>query len=205
MDYFSEEFNAIDIKFKALIDEKNTLIKNNDSLKKKICELINENKNLLEECDNYNKVSVVKNLHNQIHEKDNIIKLLQKKIKSLKELEKKNIIMTTTSKEHDYEEQTELDVAETEAETEAEAEAEAEEAEAEEAEEAEAAEAEEAEAEEEEIEFYEKRLKPKNSKGRVLFLITDDEHKDIYQRDDNGEPGEHIGKLVGKQNKPFFF
>ena len=55
------------------------------------------------------------------------------------------------------------------------------------------------------IDFYEKRLKPKNGKGRVLFLITDDEQKDIYERLDDGEPGEHVGRLVGKNNKPHFF
>ena len=56
-----------------------------------------------------------------------------------------------------------------------------------------------------EVEFYEKRLKPKNGKGRVLFLITDDEQKDIYERLEDGEPGEHVGRLVGKNNKPHFF
>ena len=30
-------------------------------------------------------------------------------------------------------------------------------------------------------------------------------YKDIYERMDDGEPGDHVGKLVGKQNKPFFF
>ena len=52
--------------------------------------------------------------------------------------------------------------------------------------------------------FYEKRLKPKNGKGRVLFLITDDEQKDIYERLEVGEPGEHIGRLVGKVTRPHF-
>jgi hypothetical protein len=56
-----------------------------------------------------------------------------------------------------------------------------------------------------EVEFYEKRLKPKNGKGRVLFLITDDEQKDIYERLEDDEPGEHVGRLVGKSNKPHFF
>ena len=37
------------------------------------------------------------------------------------------------------------------------------------------------------------------------YLITDDEYKDIYERLEDGEPGEHVGKLTGKQNKPFFF
>ena len=66
---------------------------------------------------------------------------------------------------------------------------------------------EEEEEEEEEVEFYEKKLKPPNCKDRKFktYLITDDEYKDIYEKHKNGQPGEHIGKLVGKQNKPFFF
>ena len=60
---------------------------------------------------------------------------------------------------------------------------------------------------EEEISFIEKKLKPPNSTSRKLktYLITDDEYKDIYERLEDGEPGEHVGKLTGKQNKPFFF
>ena len=60
---------------------------------------------------------------------------------------------------------------------------------------------------EEEISFIEKKLKPPNSKGRKLktYLITDDEYKDIYERLEDGEPGDHVGKLTGKQNKPVFF
>ena len=59
--------------------------------------------------------------------------------------------------------------------------------------------------EEIEVEFYEKRLKPKNGNGRVLFLITDDEQKDIYSMDEEGQPLEHVGRLTGKNNKPVFF
>ena len=59
--------------------------------------------------------------------------------------------------------------------------------------------------EEVEVEFIEKRLKPKNGKGRVLFLITDDDDRDIYERLPSGDPGEHVGKLVGKNNRPHFF
>ena len=50
-------------------------------------------------------------------------------------------------------------------------------------------------------------MKGPNCKSRKLklYLITHHEYKDIYERMDDGEPGEHVGKLVGKQNKPFFF
>ena len=132
--------------------------------------------NFVEEFNNYNKVSVVKNLHNQIYEKDNIIKLLQKKINSLKEYNK------IDNSIHEVEDEQLEKVEELE-------------------------EVEEVEEDEEEVELYEKKLKPPNCNDRKLklFLITDDEHRDIYERDDNGEPGEHIGKLIGKHNKPFFF
>ena len=84
MDYFIEEFKVINLKFKAFNDEKNEIVKENEILKEYNNELNQKNKNLLEEFENYNKVSVVKNLHNQIHEKDNIIVLLQKKNKIIK-------------------------------------------------------------------------------------------------------------------------
>ena len=61
------------------------------------------------------------------------------------------------------------------------------------------------EVEEIEVEFIEKRLKPKDGKGRVLFLITDDEQRDIYTRLEDGEPDEHVGRLVGKNNRPQWF
>ena len=238
MDYFIEEFNVINLKFKAFNDEKNEIVKENEILKEYNNELNQKNKNLLEEFESYNKVSVVKNLHNQIHEKDNIIVLLQKKIKSLKNTN--NITMTTFEKEveeqeqqveeqeqeveeqeveeaQDVEEQEveeqeqEQEVEEQEVEEQQVEEHEVEEVEVEEQEveehEVEEEEEEQEEQEEEEIEFYEKKLKPPNCKDRKFktYLITDDEYKDIYEKDENGEPSEHIGKLVGKQNKPFFF
>ena len=279
MDYFIEEFNVINLKFKAFNDEKNEIVKENEILKEYNNELNQKNKNLLEEFESYNKVSVVKNLHNQIHEKDNIIVLLQKKIKSLKNTN--NITMTTFEKEveeqeqqveeqeqeveeqeveeaQDVEEQEveeqeqeqeveeqeveeqqveeqeqEQEVEEQQVEEEEEEEQEVDEQQVEEEEqeveeqqveeheveeveveeqeveehEVEEEEEEQEEQEEEEIEFYEKKLKPPNCKDRKFktYLITDDEYKDIYEKDENGEPSEHIGKLVGKQNKPFFF
>ena len=210
MNYFSEEFNAINSKFDEFIREKNTILEENTKLKKTIESLELENKKIAEECDNYSKVSVVKNLHNQIFEKDNLIKLLEKKINDLKQ---NNINLEIVEKEADEEEEEavadeeEEEVEEVEEAVEVEEEAvEVEEVDGEEVEEEEAVEVEEVDGEEE-VEFYEKRLKPPNCKDRKLklFLITDDEYKDIYDILDNGEPGKHIGKLVGKQNKPFFF
>ena len=56
-----------------------------------------------------------------------------------------------------------------------------------------------------ELSFIEKRLKPPNRSGRVLYLITDDEEREIYTRLENGEPGECVGKLVGKSARPKFY
>jgi hypothetical protein len=50
-----------------------------------------------------------------------------------------------------------------------------------------------------------KKLKPPNGTGRVLYLITDDEEREIYTRLEDGEPDECVGKLVGKTGRPKFF
>jgi len=57
------------------------------------------------------------------------------------------------------------------------------------------------------VEFTEKKLKPPNCTTRKLkwYFITEDENKDIYEKMENGDIGDHVGKLIGKQNKPFFF
>jgi hypothetical protein len=263
MDYFIEEINSINSKFTKFIDE-------NIVLQAKIKELESNITKLNQECENYNKVSVVKNLHNQIFEKDNFIKLLERKISKLTNESnlKLEIHDHTLDAKDEAEEEAEAEADEVEAdevevdeadeadEDEADEEAEADEADADEAEEeaeeaededeaeeeaededeaevevveveeevdedeadedevdvdedeADEDEADEAEVdEEEEVDFIEKKLKPPNCKSRKLkiYLITDDEYKDIYERMDDGEAGDHVGKLVGTQNKPFFF
>ena len=221
MEYFKKEFNYINLKYNELHNKNVTLTNNVNDLEESLLTVSDETdifatqnkklqstidsleikiKSLTDENENYSKVSVVKNLHNQIYEKDNLIAQLQYKINKIKNepLE----IKIEEEAEVDVEEESEVDVEE-EAEVEEDAEVE-EEAEVDVEEEAEVEE----EVEEEvEVEFVEKKLKSPNSKSRklTLFLITDDEHKDIYEHLDNGEPGEHVGKLVGKQNKPFFF
>ena len=37
-----------------------------------------------------------------------------------------------------------------------------------------------------------------------MYLITDDDDRDIYELDDEGELGECVGRLVGKNDKPSF-
>ena len=61
------------------------------------------------------------------------------------------------------------------------------------------------EAEEEEVEFYEEEIYNPKLKKKVIYLITDDEHRDIYEQDEEGQPTRKCGKLVGKNNKAHFF
>ena len=226
MEYFKKEFDFINLKFNKLHNENVSLTNNVNELEESILTVSDEKdilatqskklqstidlleiklKTVIEENENYSKVSVVKNLHNQIYEKDNLIAHLENKISKLE-----NSPLELTIEKEEEEDEEEVDAEHTEVEEEEVEEVEEEEDEEEvEAEhtEVEHTEVEEEEVEEIEVEFVEKKLKAPNSISRklTLFLITDDEHKDIYEKLDNGEPGEHVGKLVGKQNKPFFF
>jgi len=246
MEYFKKEFDFINLKFNKLHNENVSLTNNVNELEESILTVSDEKdilatqskklqstidlleiklKTVIEENENYSKVSVVKNLHNQIYEKDNLIAHLENKISKLE-----NSPLELTIEKEEEEDEEEVDAEHTEVEEEEVEEVEEEEDEEEEVEEeedeeeveaehtevehteveeedVEHTEVEEEEVEEIEVEFVEKKLKAPNSISRklTLFLITDDEHKDIYEKLDNGEPGEHVGKLVGKQNKPFFF
>ena len=266
MEYFKKEFDFINLKFNKLHNENVSLTNNVNELEESILTVSDEKdilatqskklqstidlleiklKTVIEENENYSKVSVVKNLHNQIYEKDNLIAHLENKISKLEnspleltiekeeeevehsKVEEEEVEEVEEVEEEEVEEVEEEDVEEEEVEeeeveeedeeevdaehtevehTEVEEE-DVEEEEVEEEEDVEHTEVDEEEVEEIEVEFVEKKLKAPNSISRklTLFLITDDEHKDIYEKLDNGEPGEHVGKLVGKQNKPFFF
>ena len=50
----------------------------------------------------------------------------------------------------------------------------------------------------EEVEFIEKKIKD------VIYFVTDDDDRDIYEKLDNGELGECVGKYNNK-NRPKFF
>ena len=178
--------------------------------------------------ENISNVSIIKNLNTQIYEKDQIIQQLEKKLNGIitknndlsskiETLMKEPIKLTIEEEPLQQEEEKE-DQVENEEPVEEEDQVEVEEEEAVEEEDQVEVEAEheepveeevpeDEEVVEEEISFIEKKLKPPNSKGRKLktYLITDDEYKDIYERLEDGEPGDHVGKLTGKQNKPFFF
>ena len=57
----------------------------------------------------------------------------------------------------------------------------------------------------EEVEFFEQDIYNPKQKKKVTYLVTDDEHRDIYEQDEDGQPTEHVGRLVGKNNKAHFF
>ena len=178
--------------------------------------------------ENISNVSIIKNLNTQIYEKDQIIQQLEKKLNGIitknndlsskiETLMKEPIKLTIEEEPLQQEEEEVVEHEEPVEEEEADQVEEVEEDQVEEEEEdqveyeheepVEEEVPEDEEVVEEEISFIEKKLKPPNSKGRKLktYLITDDEYKDIYERLEDGEPGEHVGKLTGKQNKPVFF
>ena len=84
MDYFTDEFNSINSKFTQYLEENSNLKTENSNLKHENISLLNKIDKLNQDYENYNKVSVVKNLHNQIYEKDILITILENKIKNNK-------------------------------------------------------------------------------------------------------------------------
>jgi hypothetical protein len=58
---------------------------------------------------------------------------------------------------------------------------------------------------EEEMEFYELEIFNPKMKKKLNYLITDDELRQIYTMDKEEQPDEHVGRLVGKNNKAHFF
>ena len=217
MEFFKKEFDSINLKFNDINNENLSLTNNVNDLEESLLTVSDEKdilatqnkkmqsiieslgikiKSLTNENENYSKVSVVKNLHNQIYEKDNLILQLENKISKLKndplEIGVKNTIKTilVEENEHILDEENEPILDE----------------ENEPILDEENKSYESGEEVEVEVEFVEKKLKsPCPPRKLTLYLITVDDNKDIYDRLDNGEPGKHVGKLVGKQNKPFFF
>jgi preprotein translocase subunit SecD len=200
-------------------------------LQETIREMSSDISHLKDEFTNYQKVSLVKNLNTQLHEKNIEITHLSKKLnKMTKQIE------DDFNAETDVDAEVEVDAALVEAvevvEVVAEvvadevvevvadvvevvAEVVADEVVEVDADEVVEVDVEvdaevEAEAEveddEESVSLIEKTLKPKDGGKRRKFFITDDEDKDIYDILENGDPSdEPIGKLVGKSNKPQFF
>ena len=229
---FKEVSNKLDDNASVVDGKLTEMYQSVRSLETKIGEIVNDVAELKDEFSNYQRVSIVSNLNNQIKGKDrelvqlrkqleksteNVVRVTHPPVEIPKPDTTDNIITTvedtvettednvpqTTAGEDVYEEETEEEVVD------AEAEAEEEEAEAEAEEEAEAEaeeEAEEEEDDEEGVSLVEKMLKDPKTGKRRKFLITEDSDKDIYDIDADGEPGdEPIGKLTGKNNRPTWF
>ena len=131
--------------------------------------------------EDYKSVSIVKSLHKQISEKDNEIKILNKKL----ELTHNSI----SDKINKFENQATNDSTSNQVE-EVDAEEEVQENEEEVNDQDE-------EEEEEEVEFIIKKLRGKE------WYVTDDEDREIYEKLDNDEVGEKVGQY--KNNRPSFF
>ena len=84
---FTEDNTLIDFIKTHLIGKNTEIIRLNDIISNKELELKRLNskfKNIKEEYENYQKVSIVKNLNNQLFEKDNTIKYLEKHLSMFK-------------------------------------------------------------------------------------------------------------------------
>ena len=237
---FKEVSNKLDQNADVVDGKLTEMYQSVRSLESKISEIVKDVGELKDEFSNYQRVSIVSNLNNQIKGKDRELNQLRKQLEKstenvvrvthppveIPQAETTDNIVTTVEETDDT---TEHCVQETtigenvyEAETEEEAEDVEEEAEdvEEEAEdveeEAEAVEdvedvEEEAEAVEEEdedegVSLIEKMLKDPKTGKRRKFLITEDNDKDIYDIDADGDPSdEPVGKLTGKNNRPTWF
>ena len=248
---FNEVSNKLDQNANVVDGKLTEMYQGVRSLESKISEIVKDVSELKDEFSNYQRVSIVSNLNNQIKGKDRELTQLRKQLEKstenvvrvthppveIPQAETTDNIVTTVEETVDTTEdsvqETTVDDNVYEAETEAEAEAEAEEeeevvevvaeaeaeAEAEEvvevveAEEEEVVEVVEAETEsveeeedEEGVSLIEKMLKDPKTGKRRKFLITEDNDKDIYDIDADGDPGdEPIGKLTGKNNRPTWF
>ena len=223
---FKEVSNKLDQNADVVDGKLTEMYQSVRSLESKISEIVKDVGELKDEFSNYQRVSIVSNLNNQIKGKDRELNQLRKQLEKstenvvrvthppveIPQAETTDNIVTTVEETDDT---TEHCVQETtigenvyEAETEEEAEDVEEEAEAvEDVEDVEEeAEAVEEEDEDEGVSLIEKMLKDPKTGKRRKFLITEDNDKDIYDIDADGDPSdEPVGKLTGKNNRPTWF
>ena len=174
--------------------------------KLEISQLQNTNQNLESQYnelktdfEDYKSVSIVKSLHKQISEKDNEIKILNKKLElthnsisdKINKFENQATNDSTSNQEEEVDAEEEVEVDDQEEEEVQENEEEVEEVQENEEE------VEEGETEEEEVEFIIKKLRGKE------WYVTDDDDREIYEKLDNDEVGEKVGQY--KNNRPSFF
>ena len=199
-----------------------SVVANLSEVEDKIGSMLNDISNLKDEFANYQKVSIVKNLNQQLHERNIELGHLQKKVAKLEADAVVSAEPVTVEEEEEAveeaveeatdevteeatEESTEEVVAEEATEEAVEEEAVEEEAVEEEAVEEAAEEAAE-EDEEEGVSLVEKMLKGPKDKKKRMYFVTDDEDRDIYDVDAEGDPSdEPVGKLVGKTGRAKWF
>lgn len=230
---FNEVSNKLDENASVVDGKLNEMYKSVRTLESKIVDIVKDVSELKDEFSNYQRVSIVSNLNNQIRGKDRELIQLRKQLEKSTE----NVVKVThppveipvveTTEEQDNlvttveEQETTEEVVETtsgEAVEEVEEEVEEEET-GEEEEEGEVAVEEdvveevateeavdEEEDDEEGVSLVEKMLKDPKTGKRRKFLITEDSDKDIYDIDADGDPSEEpVGKLTGKNNRPTWF
>ena len=203
-----------------LITEKNEKISEletkTETLQNNYDELENKFNKLQENCNEFEKVSILKNLNNQLHEKNIESEILNKKLKKYEETIKNLRDKYENDAEEEEEdgdddgdgdgEEEEQENGDDDGDGDGEEEDGEDEEEDEEEEDGEDEEEEDEDAEEEEeieVDFIEKKLKCPKTKKMKLFYITDDINKDIYEIAEDEEIGDHVGKMV--KNKPYFF
>ena len=227
---FNEVSNKLD-QNADVVDRKLTeMYQSVKSLESKISEIVSDVAELKDEFSNYQRVSIVSNLNNQIKGKDreltqlrkqleksteNVVKVIHPPVEIPPDETTDNLVTTveeTVNTTEDCVEETTAEVIEA-------SESETEEIVGGDTEVTEAVSVEEAEAEEEAVEeevveddeeegvsLIEKMLKDPKTGKRRKFLITEDNDKDIYDIDADGDPSdEPIGKLTGKNNRPTWF
>ena len=190
-----------------------SVVLNLGDLESKMGGMLDDIASLKDEFTNYQKVSIVKNLNQQLFERNIELDHLKKKIEKFEDacsptanteeavVEEEAVEEAEAVEEVVEEVVVEEEVVEEEKEEEV-VEAEVVEEEAVE----EVVEAEEASEEEEAVGLVEKMLKHPSDKKKKTYFVTDDDDRDIYAVLENGDPSdEPVGKLVGKTGRAKWF
>ena len=192
-----EQFQSLTTRVDDIHSNYNTrldsVVTNLGEVEEKINSMLNDISNLKDEFANYQKVSIVKNLNQQLHERNIELGHLQKKVTKLESeasvaVEEEPVVVEEEETVVEEEEETVV----------------VEEEETVVVEEEEPAAA--VEEEEEGVSLVEKMLKGPKDKKKRMYFVTDDEDRDIYDVDAEGDPSdEPVGKLVGKTGRAKWF
>ena len=164
-----------------------SVVSNLGDLESKMGGMLDDIASLKDEFTNYQKVSIVKNLNQQLFERNVELDHLKKKIEKFEDA-----CNPSANKEEVVEEVVEEVAVEEEVEEEEVVEEVEEEAVEEE--------------EEDAVGLVEKMLKHPSDKKKKTYFVTDDDDRDIYAVLENGDPSdEPVGKLVGKTGRAKWF